>query len=123
MGKRNDFYSRVEEMRTKEIGNSVSGNSSIDRTVGEFSETLKREESSQGTIPAINTSESAVNEEESPVRLKSTIEINLKPRETEKIHKNFFFPKSLCVKISTLAKQKGVSENALVYEILNNAFE
>ncbi len=116
MGKRADFYSKVEEIKDMPITNNRPGNSSVDRTVDNLKE-------SYGIAPTAPATEKNFTEFDQEVRLRPGVEINVKPRETDKVHKNFFFPKTLCNKISILAKQKGISENALVYEILNNAFE
>lgn len=122
MSRRTEFLSQVASAKTMEVKTEQTGNSSIDRTLDNFNSDYGPALEAVEPV-ASNSLQGETVTATAEVKIKPNIEINLKPREREKVHKNFQFPKSLCIKIKTLAEQKGVSENALITEILTNVFE
>ncbi len=125
MSKRSDFMAQAEAARTMNIEKSDKFATSVDNlveTIGKSidapKDTFFKEQSEENKENSINEPIEVKNVSVSPDLIK-----NLRSKELKTVHVNLLVPESLRQKITTFAKQRGVSVNALVNEILTNAFE
>lgn len=113
MSRRTDFLSQAEAASNMNINRESGTKTSVDSMVDAIEKAYTRPEST-----VINSSDNS-NEE---IQVNPNFIRGLQPRELKTVHRNYIVPESISKKLAALAKQRGVSENALVNEIFKNVF-
>ena len=130
MSRRADFMAQAQAARTMDIKKDNDDLTSVDTIVKEIGDVIEQKPAVSNEISDKETKKVSAPKSVEPVMIsEEDIKIspdlikNLRPKEIKSAHLNLLVSETLRQKITVLAKQRGVSINTLVNEILTNAFE
>ncbi len=122
MSKRATYMKTLEESRQKTMESITKKTDAVDETINALEE--KAAESTKAPAKTVKT-EPATKEDQAKtgaVKLSGSLALELKPKESRKVHKSILIPASMAEKLSALSNQSGVSENEIINQILEKAF-
>jgi len=120
MSKRATYMKTLEESRQKTMESISKKTDAVDETINALEE--KAAKPVKATAKAAKQEKEAAPEKTGPVKLSGSIALELKPKESRRIHKSILIPASIAKKLSALSEQSGVSENEIINQILEKAF-
>ncbi len=123
MSKRADFMAQAKAVRSMDIKKDNDSLTSVDNIVDEIDKSIHQDDIP--VKPAKELKRSPIPDSVSieEIKISPNLIKNLRPQEMKTAHLNLLVTESVKQKLTILAKQRGVSINALVNEILTNAFE
>ena len=123
MSKRATYMKTLEESRQKTMESITKKTDAVDETINALEE--KAAESAKAHAKTVKTEPATKEADQAKtgaVKLSGSLALELKPKESRKVHKSILIPASMAEKLSALSNQSGVSENEIINQILEKAF-